>query len=542
MVEMRYTRSQMEDLKKQNDVLSAKISLKASEKEVEELKKQNEAAEIRLQASEKEVEELKKQNEALASEIRLNASEKEVEELKRQNEGQAQELRALQMSSNTTESQVRELRRQNGCVFTAPVRGVYTFRFSITGAGGTLTIPVGVLLFKNGHHVVIAHVEQPNHKVSTTNGASLLLEVGDVVYVQLFPKTQIYDNGCYYNTFTACRFWSLRQDLRMHPLHQSQYRVLLCMLSVDSWTPAGEKGPSNIWWIERALGLRSAVGYLQLMCWIRPAPRPRGRSSWSSLSPSAGSQPLHYGAEHSIKNKGERTEATISDQQPCQPDIHTVLRELSVKLAEVSVELKYTKSQMSAVEKQLEELKTQNEASEIRLKASEKKVEELKRENEDLALELRTLQLSLNNTESQLTELRTENKYKIAFSASLSTEEAVTTTGPFDTDFTLKYTNVFVNIGKAYNPNTGIFTAPVKGVYTFRFSISGNGSTSVAVGARLFKNGRHVVIGYCQQPSHRVGTTNGASLLLEVGDVVYVQLYPNTQIFDNVSLSKDYQT
>ncbi|XP_036439040.1 cerebellin-1-like [Colossoma macropomum] len=246
---------------------------------------------------------------------------------------------------------------------------------------------------------------------------------------------------------------------------------------------------------------------------------------------------LHYGDEESIKNEARRTEATISDQQPCQPDIHTVLRELSIKLAEQSVELRYTKNQMSAVEKQLEELKKQNEAlsAEIRLKASEKQVEELKRETEGQALELKTLQIRSNVTESQVRELSRENEYKIAFSASLSTEEAVTTTGPFNTDFTLKYTNVFVNIGKAYNPETGIFTAPVRGVYMFRFSISGNGSTSVAVGARLFKNGHHVVIGYCQQPSHRVGTTNGASLLLEVGDVVYVQLYPDTQIFDNVN-------
>ncbi|KAI4892781.1 hypothetical protein NFI96_030306 [Prochilodus magdalenae] len=227
-----------------------------------------------------------------------------------------------------------------------------------------------------------------------------------------------------------------------------------------------------------------------------------------------------------IQPEAERTEATVPDQQPCQPDIHTVLRELSTKLAEVMVEMRYTRSQM-------EDLKKQNEA-EIRLNASEKEVEELKKQNEGQAQELRELQMSSNTTESQVRELRRENGYKIAFSASLSIDENSWTTGPFDTGLILKYSNVFVNTGKAYNPNTGIFTAPVRGVYTFRFSITGNGSTSTPVGARLFKNGRHVVIGYCQQPSHRVSTTNGASLLLEVGDVVYVQMYPRTQIYDNV--------
>ena len=61
----------------------------------------------------------------------------------------------------------------------------------------------------------------------------------------------------------------------------------------------------------------------------------------------------------------------------------------------------------------------------------------------------------------------------------------------------------------------------------------GVGHASIGTGVSLYKNEEHVVIAYSHQPSYSVNPSNGASLLLEVGDVVYVKLWPNAWVRDS---------
>ncbi|XP_042565423.1 uncharacterized protein LOC116223103 [Clupea harengus] len=283
--------------------------------------------------------------------------------------------------------------------------------------------------------------------------------------------------------------------------------------------------------------------------------------------------------EKEVMGAAQRTEAAApaSTQQTCQPDIHTVLREMSALMVEQRVELRYTKTQMEAIETRLKASENKAKTVETRLRASEKTVEEqrvdlrqtearltasektveeqrvdlrqtdarltaserlverFQSENEGMKLLIMfpTLTVNLNLTGSQVEELRREReKSRVSFSASLVTSGSETF-GPFNKPTTLVYRHVFTNTGNAYNPNTGVFMAPVRGVYYFAVFLYGGGHASTQSGVTLHKNEEHVVIAYSHQPSHIYSSSNGASLLLEVGDVVYVKLWPNAWVHDS---------
>ncbi|XP_072534741.1 cerebellin-2-like [Salminus brasiliensis] len=122
-------------------------------------------------------------------------------------------------------------------------------------------------------------------------------------------------------------------------------------------------------------------------------------------------------------------------------------------------------------------------------------------------------------------------KRKVAFSASLL-ESGHGHTGPYGTDITLVYKYVFTNIGNGYNPATGIFTAPVRGVYQFSFHTHGAGGRTS--GVNLYKNGHFVAGTHAYQGKDSVSSSNGVSLLLEVGDVVCLKLEASKWIYDSI--------
>ncbi|CAK6984211.1 complement C1q-like protein 2, partial [Scomber scombrus] len=185
---------------------------------------------------------------------------------------------------------------------------------------------------------------------------------------------------------------------------------------------------------------------------------------------------------------------------------------------------------------EIRQLQTQNEAQTAKLRELEvqkTEVDNLKQQLQAHTAELITIQDRTNVTENQVETLKRDGEAKqVAFSASLLASGSGYV-GPFNTQTALVFRHVVTNIGNAYNPNTGFFIAPVRGAYHFEFYIGAHGHNSHPSGAALFKNGEHIFIAYEHQTNGYGSSANGATLLLEVGDVVFLRQYQNTRIYDN---------
>ncbi|XP_071174579.1 complement C1q tumor necrosis factor-related protein 3-like [Mytilus edulis] len=98
---------------------------------------------------------------------------------------------------------------------------------------------------------------------------------------------------------------------------------------------------------------------------------------------------------------------------------------------------------------------------------------------------------------------------------------AITTNGDALPNGPIIYDKVVTNVGKAYSARSGIFHAPVPGVYSFTFSLMGFHSNTVYM--YLYKNNAEVTRLYTNGGGRHEVASNTVYLSLKKGDEVYTK-------------------
>lgn len=156
----------------------------------------------------------------------------------------------------------------------------------------------------------------------------------------------------------------------------------------------------------------------------------------------------------------------------------------------------------------------------------------------ELAAALKSTQDELRSTKNQLHRLESDHvtvmnkelesksdQSKVAFSVGLTGSE-----GPYTGVKILVFRNIFYNLGQAYNPATGFFTAPTKGVYFFTFT--GFNKHHVQSGVMMYHNSS--MLRFPRIPgSSGASFTSSFARAMEVGDVVYIQLPAEYTLYEH---------
>ncbi|XP_041634953.1 complement C1q-like protein 2 [Cheilinus undulatus] len=221
------------------------------------------------------------------------------------------------------------------------------------------------------------------------------------------------------------------------------------------------------------------------------------RARQTSLSESFGAADRHYPAQK---------EGNALEKHPCYPDMCELLRELDAMAAK------------------LKALKTT-------VRKNQNQITERDKELDAMTEKLRDVETRLQDSENQILELKNKEQTKVIFSAAVGGPDSAV--GPFNTATTLIYRTVITNIGNAYSSATGIFTAPVAGVYYFTFFYHADGRHRAFL--LLFKNSQKIVDSSDHASSFDKADNGGNAVILQLqqGDQVFMRMEPNTHVWGN---------
>ncbi|XP_062384614.1 complement C1q tumor necrosis factor-related protein 3-like [Sardina pilchardus] len=202
---------------------------------------------------------------------------------------------------------------------------------------------------------------------------------------------------------------------------------------------------------------------------------------------------------------------------------------LGTTVVELRTTLSFTQNELQNTNFLLYTMETENDAlhTEMAVLKSSLAASETEVELTAVKTRLAATETDVVNLEEEITE-----QPKVAFSAAL-TDSGYIQSG--NTDLNLVFTKIITNVGQAYSSTTGFFTAPVRGVYYFRFTVM-DILSSRSMGITMNKNGEQIMYLW-EYDTDATDTylSSGASLQLEEGDVVNMRLPAGMWLYDDPS-------
>ncbi|XP_072304724.1 uncharacterized protein [Eucyclogobius newberryi] len=232
--------------------------------------------------------------------------------------------------------------------------------------------------------------------------------------------------------------------------------------------------------------------------------------------------------QEDLKSTQEELKSTQEDLKSTQEDLKSTQEELKStqeELKSTQEELKSTQEELKSTQEELKSTQEELKSTQEELKSTQ---EELKSTQQQHGSELEVLRSQLSEAESRVSTMEAKLEPKVAFSVGLTDRGAM---GPFNVETTLIYEKVFYNMGQGYNSVTGVFTAPVKGVYYFTFNaFKYNINTSTAIW--MYHNQERLLLNRGIY-SHQANYSNARIIQMEEGDVLYMRLPANYMIHDD---------
>ncbi|KAI4904176.1 hypothetical protein NFI96_004557 [Prochilodus magdalenae] len=215
-----------------------------------------------------------------------------------------------------------------------------------------------------------------------------------------------------------------------------------------------------------------------------------------------------------LQNNLQKTEAADALKPSNElKQLRDIMYQQGTLLAEMKTEMKY--------------MEKENKALKTKIAKQIKETKEVRNNTENLKKELSGMKTALVASEGEVQNLKKENAEhpKVAFSATL-----ISSVGPLSYDSVIVFSRIITNIGGAYNPKTGLFTAPVRGVYYFRFTIC-SGDKGQFSGIYLKKNNDWLTGAseYNYDGFYKY-ISGGVTVQLEHGDVVHARIYQTYKI------------